>query len=82
MELITIFIAIFSLFIIIGVGFAARKYGILNGDRVHLISHVLVNVALPVITISSMQVTHTAKTMGIVDWHRFSWQAVITSPHS
>jgi predicted permease len=67
MELITIFIAIFSLFIIIGFGFAARKYGILNGDRVHLISHILVNIALPAITISSMQVPDTAKTMGIVD---------------
>ncbi|MGD0535240.1 MAG: AEC family transporter [Methanoregula sp.] len=67
MELITILIAIFSLFVIIGIGFAARRYGILNGDRVHLISHVLVNVALPAITISSMQVPATAKTMGIVD---------------
>ena len=67
MELITILIAIFSLFVIIGIGFAARRYGILNGDRVHLISHVLVNVALPAITISSMQVPDTAKTMGIVD---------------
>jgi predicted permease len=67
MELISILIAIFSLFVIIGIGFAARRYGILNGDRVHLISHVLVNVALPAITISSMQVPDTAKTMGIVD---------------
>ncbi|MDD1703404.1 MAG: AEC family transporter [Methanoregula sp.] len=67
MELIAILLAIFSLFVIIGIGYAARKQGILNGDRVHLISHILVNVALPAITISSMQVPHTAKTMDIVD---------------
>lgn len=67
MDLVTIFIAILSLFVIIGIGFVLRRYGLLNGDRVHLVSHILVNIALPAITISSMQVPHTAKTMGIVN---------------
>jgi hypothetical protein len=66
MELLAVIIAIASLFALIGAGFAARKYGILNGNHVHLISHVLVNIALPALTISSMQVPDTAKTMGIV----------------
>ncbi|HNX16745.1 MAG TPA: AEC family transporter [Methanoregula sp.] len=67
MDLVTIFLAILSLFVIIGVGFVLRRYELLNGDRVHLISHILVNIALPAITISSMQVPHTAKTMSIVN---------------
>ncbi|HVP97056.1 AEC family transporter [Methanoregula sp.] len=67
MELVAIIIALVTLFILIGTGYAARKYGILNGDRVHLISHVLVNVALPALSISSLQVPETATTMGIVD---------------
>jgi len=67
MELIAIIVAIASLFVLIALGYAARKYGILNGDRVHLISHVLVNIALPALTLSSMQVPDTAKTMGTVD---------------
>jgi len=67
MELFPVLFAIGSLFAIIGVGFAARRYNIISGDFVHLLSRVLVNVALPAITISSMQVPHTAKTMGIVD---------------
>ncbi|MFA6363054.1 AEC family transporter [Methanoregula sp.] len=67
MQLITILVAISSLFALIGVGFFSRRYGIINSDFVHLLSRVLVNIALPAITISSMQVPHTAKTMGIVD---------------
>ena len=67
MDLITVLVAISSLFALIGVGFVARRYNILKDDFVHLLSHVLVNIALPAITISSMQVPHTAKTMGIVD---------------
>ena len=47
MELLAIIIAIVSLFALIGAGYAARRSGILDGDRVHLISHVLVNIALP-----------------------------------
>lgn len=66
MELLAVIIAIASLFALIALGYAARKYGLLNGNRVHLISHVLVNIALPALTISSMQVPETAKTMGIV----------------
>jgi len=67
MELLAIFVAIISLFALIGVGFGARRYGILTGNHVHLIAHVLVNVALPALTISSMQVPDTAKNLGIVD---------------
>ena len=67
MELLAIIIAIVSLFALIGAGYAARRSGILDGDRVHLISHVLVNIALPALTLSSMQVPDTTKTIGIVD---------------
>jgi hypothetical protein len=67
MDLLTIIVALVSLFCIIGIGFAARKYGILNGNRVHLISHILVSVSLPALSITSLQVPETAKTMGIVD---------------
>ena len=67
MDLITVLVAISFLFALIGVGFVARRYNLLKDDFVHLLSHVLVNIALPAITISSMQVPHTAKTMGIVD---------------
>jgi len=67
MQIIAVFLAILSLFVIIGIGYIAQKSGILNQDRVHLISHILVNVALPAITISSMQVADTAKTAGIAD---------------
>ena len=67
MDLLTILIALVTLFVIIGIGFAARKYGILSSDRVHLISHILVNVSLPALSISSLQVPETAKTLGIVD---------------
>lgn len=67
MELIAIILAIASLFVIIGIGYAARKYGLLNGSRVHLISHILVNIALPAITISSMQVPLTDQTLSIMD---------------
>lgn len=67
MELFPVLFAIGSLFAIIGVGFVARRYNIISGDFVHLLSRILVNIALPAITISSMQVPHTATTMGIVD---------------
>jgi len=67
MDLFTIITALVTLFAIIGIGFAARKYGILNGDRVHLISHILVTISLPALSITSLQVPETAKTMGIVD---------------
>jgi len=67
MELFPVLFAIGSLFAIIGVGFVARRYNVISGDFVHLLSRVLVNIALPAITISSMQVPHTAQTMGIVD---------------
>ena len=67
MEIITVFLAILSLFMIIGIGYIAQKINILNHDRVYLISRILVNIAIPAITISSMQVPHTPATMSIVD---------------
>jgi predicted permease len=67
MQILTVFLAIISLFVIIGIGYIAQKVSILNHDRVHLISRVLVNVAIPAITISSMQVSRTAATMSIVN---------------
>lgn len=70
MELLPVIIAIASLFVLIGVGFAARKVNLLNGNRVHLISHILVNISLPALSITSLQVPETATTMGIVD-HMF-----------
>ena len=67
MEILTVFLAIISLFVIIGIGYIAQKVGILNHDRVHLISRILVNIAIPAITISSMQVSRTVATMSIVN---------------
>ena len=66
MDFFAVFIPILSLFVIIGVGFFARRHGLLNADRVHTISHVLVNIALPALTISSMQVPDTSQTMAMV----------------
>jgi len=67
MELFAIVLALIALFIIIAIGYLARIYGILNGDRVHFISHILVNVALPAISITSLQIPENATTMNIVD---------------
>jgi predicted permease len=66
MDFFAVFIPILSLFVIIGIGFFARRHGLLNADRVHTISHVLVNIALPALTISSMQVPDTSQTMAMV----------------
>jgi predicted permease len=65
MDLISIITALAGLFVIIGIGFAAKKYGILNGDRLHLISHILVNVSLPALSIVSLQVQQTPANMSI-----------------
>lgn len=67
MNFIAVLTSILSLFIIIGIGYILSKDGILTGSRVHTISHILVNIALPALTISSMQVPSTAQSMGIVD---------------
>jgi hypothetical protein len=67
MDFFSVLTSILLLFLIIGLGFGLRKHGFLDGNRVHGISHVLVNIALPALTISSMQVPHTEQTMGIVD---------------
>jgi predicted permease len=67
MDFFSVLTAILFLFLIIGLGFAARKQGILNSDRVHGISHILVNIALPALTISSMQVPLNEQSIGIVN---------------
>jgi hypothetical protein len=67
MNFIAVSFAILSLFILIGFGFLLRKKGILDGTRIHWISHILVNIALPALTISSMQMPSTEQTIGIVD---------------
>jgi len=67
MEFFSVLVSIASLFVLIGLGFFLRRQDILTGSRVHLISHVLVNVALPALTISSMQLPHTASSIRIVD---------------
>ncbi len=67
MDFPAIFSAILFLFLIIGIGYLLRKHGFLNGERVHGISHILVNIALPALTISTMQVPHTEQTIAIVD---------------
>ena len=67
MDFLTVVIAIATLFVLIAVGFGARKYSLIKDNHVHLISHILVNVSLPALTIASMQVPETVKTMGIVD---------------
>jgi len=67
MDFYPVLTAILFLFLIIGTGFVARRHGILNGSLVHLISHVLVNIALPALTISSMQVPLTPANLGIAE---------------
>jgi predicted permease len=67
MDFLTVVIAIATLFVLIAVGFGVRKYTLIKDNHVHLISHILVNVSLPALTIASMQIPETAKTMGIVD---------------
>jgi malate permease and related proteins len=66
MEFINVFTAILILFLIIGLGFFARKHGILDKNSVHWVSHILVTVAIPALTISSMQVPFTAQNVAIV----------------
>lgn len=67
MDVLAVLVAILSLFIIIGIGFFARKQAILTQDRVHTISHILVNIALPALTISSMQIPQTGRAMTMLD---------------
>jgi malate permease and related proteins len=66
MDFLNVFTAILILFLIIGLGFFARKNGILDRNSVHGVSHILVTVALPALTISSMQLPYTAETISIV----------------
>lgn len=67
MDLIAVIIAILSLFAMIAAGFFARRHGYLGEERLYQISHVLVNIALPALTISSMQVPNTGPAIGMVE---------------
>nr|WP_319376032.1 AEC family transporter [uncultured Methanoregula sp.] len=67
MDFLLVSSAILTLFVIIGIGFILRKYGIPNGNRVQWISHILVNIALPALTIRSMQVPLSATNIGIAE---------------
>jgi malate permease and related proteins len=66
MELLAVTLSILSLFVLIGVGFLARRQGFFGPSRVHYVSHILVNIALPALTLSSMQVPHTGPALGMV----------------
>jgi len=67
MDILAIIAAILSLFFLIGIGFLARRHGYLEAPRVYQISHILVNVAIPALTISSMQVPNTGPALGMVE---------------
>ncbi|MGB7788968.1 AEC family transporter [Methanoregula sp.] len=67
MDFFAVLASILSLFVVIGLGFLARRHGLLDAGRVHTISHILVNIALPALTISSMQVPDTSQAMTMVD---------------
>lgn len=67
MDLYPVFTSILLLFLIIGIGYAARKFHLLNARRIHDLSHILVNITLPALTISSLQVPLTAATIGITE---------------
>ncbi len=67
MDFIAVSVAILTLFLMIAAGFIARRHGYLGEHRVYQISHVLVNVAIPALTISSMQVPNTGPAMGMVE---------------
>jgi predicted permease len=66
MDFINVFTAILILFLIIGLGFFARKRGVFDKTSVHWVSHILVTIAIPALTISSMQVPYTAQNVAIV----------------
>lgn len=67
MNTLPVITSILHLFLIIGIGFVARKLMILDDGRVHWLSHILVNIALPALTISSMQVPLSETTIGITE---------------
>ncbi|WML67794.1 MAG: AEC family transporter [Methanoregula sp. SKADARSKE-2] len=67
MDFLTVISAILLLFLIIGIGYVLRRHGSLNSSRVHGLSHILVNIALPALTISSMQIPYTEASAGIAD---------------
>ena len=65
MDLIAVTLSIAALFVLMGAGFAARKHGIFGPSRVHLLSHILVNFAIPALTLTSMQVPRTGAAVGM-----------------
>jgi len=66
MDVVPVLVSILTLFLMIGAGFLARKRGHLKEPVVHTISHILVNIALPALTISSMQVAHSEHSFDLV----------------
>lgn len=67
MDFFAVLLSILTLFVIMGIGYLLRKRGVLDSNRVHVISHVLVNIALPALTIMSMQMPNTLDAVGMVD---------------
>jgi malate permease and related proteins len=67
MDFFAVLISMITLFVIMGIGYFLQKHGTLDGNRVHLISHVLVNIAIPALTIMSMQMPNTLQEVGLAD---------------
>jgi hypothetical protein len=67
MDFFAVLLSMFLLFVVMGIGYFLWKFGALDGNRVHLISHVLVNIAIPALTIMSMQMPNTLQVVGMVD---------------
>lgn len=67
MDIVPVIVSILTLFLMIGAGFFTRRHGHLKEPVVHRISHILVNIALPALTISSMQVAHSDHSLELVN---------------
>ncbi|MFA5221727.1 MAG: AEC family transporter [Methanoregula sp.] len=67
MDFFAVLISILTLFVIMGIGYTLRKRGVLDASRVHMTSHVLVNIAIPALTIMSMQMPNTGNAVGMAD---------------
>jgi predicted permease len=65
MEILPVFSSILLLFLIIAFGYALRKTGVLDTGRVEKISHIIVLITLPALTIASMQVPLSPATIKI-----------------
>lgn len=67
MDFLPIVTSILYLFVIIGIGFTARRLGVLDSHRVHWLSHILLSIAIPALTIISMQVSLNSTTIRITE---------------